>query len=75
MTVVRLDDAAAIPETENELWLASPFPHLMPALGAVQSPALPAAFLDFCRAWRWVVASAARSEGDWRITGAWTWGR
>jgi GT2 family glycosyltransferase len=75
MPAVRLNDEASIPEAENDLWLASPFPHLMPALGTVRTRTMPAAFLDFCRAWRWVVASASRSENDWRITGAWTWGR
>ena len=75
MPVVRLNDEASIPEAENDLWLASPFPHLMPALGTVRTRTMPAAFLDFCRAWRWVVVSASRSENDWRITGAWTWGR
>jgi GT2 family glycosyltransferase len=75
MPVVRLNDEASVPEAENDLWLASPFPHLMPALGTVRAPTMPAAFLDFCRAWRWVVASVSRSENDWRITGAWTWGR
>jgi GT2 family glycosyltransferase len=75
MTVIHLEDSATVPEAENDLWLASPFPHLMPALGTVRSRAMPSAFLDFCRAWRWVVASAVRSDGDWRISGAWTWGR
>lgn len=75
MTVTHLHDDATIPEAENDLWLASPFPHLMPALGAVRSRGMPAAFLDFCRAWRWVVASAVRGKDDWRISGAWTWGR
>jgi GT2 family glycosyltransferase len=74
MTLVRLDDEASIPEAENDLWLASPFPHLMPALGSVDARSMPSAFLDFCRAWRWVVASATREDGEWRITGAWTWG-
>jgi GT2 family glycosyltransferase len=74
MTVVRLGDKASVPEAENDLWLASPFPHLMPALGTVCADAMPAAFLDFCRAWRWVVVSATRSDGVWRMTGAWTWG-
>ena len=73
--VVRLSDEADIPEAERDLWLASPFSHLMPALGSARARALPRAFLEFCRAWRWVVASATRSEGEWRITGAWTWGR
>lgn len=71
----RLADQASIPEVESDLWLASPFPHLMPALGAVRSSAMPAAFLEFCRTWRWVVASAVCEKGDWRIAGAWTWGR
>jgi hypothetical protein len=75
MKLERLDEGASIPEAENDLWLASPFPHLMPALGTVRARALPLPFLDFCRTWRWVVASATRSDGDWRITGAWTWGR
>ena len=75
MTVIRLDDAATIPDADNDLWLASQFPHLVPAIGIVHSRAMPSAFLDFCRAWRWVVASAVRSDGDWRIAGAWTWGR
>jgi len=75
MKVLWLDDEANIPEAENDLWLASPFPHLMPALGAVRARSMPAPFLDFCRAWRWVVTSASRSGGDWRMTGAWTWGR
>ena len=74
LNVVRLDDDAAIPENESDLWLASPFPHLMPALGTVRAGSMPATFLDFCRAWRWVVACASRENGDWRLTGAWTWG-
>jgi len=74
MKVVRLDDESKVPEGESDLWLASPFPHFMPALGTVRSEAMPSAFLDFCRAWRWVVASATRSDGNWRMNGAWTWG-
>jgi GT2 family glycosyltransferase len=74
MKVMRLHDDAAVPEGESDLWLASPFPHLMPALGAVRTRSMPATFLDFCRTWRWVVASATRENGDWRLTGAWTWG-
>jgi GT2 family glycosyltransferase len=72
--LTRLDGDASIPEHGNDLWLASPFPHLMPALGAVDSPSLPAPFLDFCRTWRWTVASVERRNGAWRVWGAWTWG-
>jgi GT2 family glycosyltransferase len=74
IAIDRLGDHASIPEIESDLWLASPFPHLMPALGAVRSVAMPAAFLEFCRTWHWVVASAVRENGVWRIAGAWTWG-
>ena len=73
-SAVRLDDQTTIPAADNDIWLASPFPHLMPALGTVRARAMPAAFLDFCRAWRWEVASASRRDGAWEITGAWTWG-
>lgn len=74
MSMQRLDDGSRVPEAENDLWLASPFPHLMPALGTIRARKMPAAFFDFCRTWRWVVASASHSDGRWRITGAWTWG-
>jgi len=72
---IHLDDSAAIPEAESDVWLASPFPHLVPAMGSVRSRAMPSAFVDFCRTWRWVVASAVRSDDGWHISGAWTWGR
>ena len=70
----RLDDAQTVPHAEADLWLASPFPSLMPALGSLRAESMPAAFLDFCRTWRWVVAAASRTNGRWRIDGAWTWG-
>jgi len=73
MQVVRLGDETGVPQAENDLWLASQFPHLVPAIGTVRTGAMPAAFLDFCRARGWVMASAKRSDGKWRITGAWTW--
>ncbi|MGD9253826.1 MAG: glycosyltransferase family 2 protein [Holophagae bacterium] len=74
-TLTYLDDEASIPEHPSDLWLASPFPHLMPALGVVDALALPTPFLEFCRTWRWVVASAERRDSTWRVAGAWTWGR
>jgi GT2 family glycosyltransferase len=74
LTMMRLDDAASVPEAESDLWLASPFPSLVPALGSIRSRVMPPAFLEFCRTWRWVVASAARDDGGWHIAGAWTWG-
>jgi len=75
INVIHLDDSAVVPEAESHLWLASPFPHLVPAMGTVHSRAMPSAFIDFCRTWRWIVASAVRSDDGWHIAGAWTWGR
>ena len=74
LQVLRLQESASIPEMESDLWLASPFPSLDPALGSVRRRAMPLEFLEFCRSWRWVVASAKRDDGVWRIDGAWTWG-
>ena len=70
----RLDHSATVPNGPADMWLASPFPHLMPALGSLRTETMPTAFLDFCRTWRWVVAAASRREDRWRIDGAWTWG-
>ncbi len=69
-----LGDAEMIPRIEADLWLASPSPHLMPALGCIGSTGLPWEFVDFCRAWKWVVAAAERDGATWRFSGAWTWG-
>jgi GT2 family glycosyltransferase len=74
ISVERLDDFATVPNRAADLWLASPFPHLMPALGSLRAEAMPSSFLDFCRTWRWVVAAAVRENDRWRIDGAWTWG-
>lgn len=65
----------APPARDIELWLASPFPHLMPALGSVGSSGFPQPFLDYCREQRWYLLAADRSRrGAWVTVGAWTWG-
>jgi GT2 family glycosyltransferase len=74
IVVERLEDSASVPSRMADLWLASPFPHLLPALGSVRTETMPSSFLDFCRTWRWVVGAAARNNGRWQIDGAWTWG-
>ncbi|MEJ2190402.1 MAG: glycosyltransferase family 2 protein [Acidobacteriota bacterium] len=69
-----LAQAEAPPARDVELWLASPFPHLMPALGSVDSAEFPKAFLEFCRERRWFLLAAVRSgRGKWVTAGAWTW--
>ena len=69
-----LTNAAEVPEREADLWLASPFPHLMPASGMVRSRGFPSSFLEFCRERRWYLMAADRDHRGWRITGAWAWG-
>jgi len=73
IAVQDLPESAAIPEREADLWLASPNPHLLPALGCVHAAGLPREFVDFCRRWGWVVAAADRDGSKWRIADAWTW--
>jgi len=75
ITVHHLSESTAIPEREADLWLASPNPHLLPALGCTHAVGLPREFADFCRMWGWVVAAADRDGSKWRIADAWTWGR
>ena len=72
--ISHLTDSETIPDVEADLWLASPGPHLMPALGCVRTKRLPGNFVDFCRSWRWVVVAAVREGTTWRVAGAWTWG-
>ena len=72
--MARLTDAGDIPERESDLWLASPFPHLMPALGMVRSRGFPPSFLKFCRERRWHLLAADRDGRKWRIADAWAWG-
>ena len=74
IAVNRLPESAEIPQREADLWLASPNPHLLPALGCARAVGLPREFADFCRTWGWVVAAADRDGSTWRIADAWTWG-
>ena len=74
IAVNHLPESAEIPQREADLWLASPNPHLLPALGCVRTVGLPREFSDFCRTWGWVVAAADRDGSAWRIADAWTWG-
>ncbi len=74
IAVNHLPESAEIPQREVDLWLASPNPHLLPALGCAHAVGLPREFADFCRAWGWVVAAADRDGSTWRIADAWTWG-
>lgn len=65
----------AVPEREADLWLLSPFPHLMPAAGWVGGRAVPPAVIGKTGEGRWYAAAADRSKGRWLLAGAWCWGR
>ena len=73
ITVNQLFGSAEIPKREADLWLASPNPHLLPALGCTRAVGFPHEFVDFCHTWGWVVAAADRDGSTWRIADAWTW--
>ena len=73
IAVNHLPESAEIPKREADLWLASPNPHLLPALGCMHAVGLPREFADFCRTWGWVVAAADRDGSTWRIADAWIW--
>lgn len=64
----------AVPAADAELWLVSTFRHLMPAVGVVGQPALPASLTRVATGGPWYAAAAARDGGRWRLTGCWSWG-
>jgi hypothetical protein len=64
----------AVPERAAELWLLSTFRHLMPAVGVVGRPTLPALLARVATGGPWYAAAAARDAGRWRLSGCWCWG-
>ena len=64
----------AVPAADAELWLVSTFRHLMPAVGVVGRPTLPASLARVATGGPWYAAAAARDGGRWRLTGCWRWG-
>jgi GT2 family glycosyltransferase len=64
-----------VPETAADLWLLSPFPHLLPSGGAVRRNALPDCVSDLAGHGRWFALAAARRAGRWRTVGSWSWDR
>jgi hypothetical protein len=67
LPVKQIAETGEIPEIEADLWLASPFSHLMPALGCIRTTGFPRAFLEFCRDQRWFVTAAKSENGRWRL--------
>jgi GT2 family glycosyltransferase len=66
---------AEVPETMADLWLVSPFPHLLPAGGAVRRASLPDCVRELAGHGRWFSLAAIRQTGEWRAVGSWTWDR
>jgi len=67
MPVRRIAETDEIQEVEADLWLASPFSHLMPTLGCIKPTGFPPAFLDFCRDQNWFVTAANSNHGRWTL--------
>ena len=64
----------AVPTRGAALWLVSTFRHLMPAVGVVGRPALPASLAGVAHGGPWYAAAADRDGGRWRLAGSWSWG-
>ena len=64
-----------VPEVAADLWLLSPFSHLLPSGGAVRRTSMPACVSDLAGRGRWFALAAARRSGRWRAVGSWRWDR
>lgn len=64
-----------VAEAAADLWLLSPYPHLLPSGGAVRRNALPDCVSDLAGRGRWFALAAARRSGRWRAVGSWRWDR
>jgi GT2 family glycosyltransferase len=73
----KISGANALPERTADLWLLSPYPHLMPAGGWLGSREQlvepPAALSQLTAVGAWNVAAASCDRGSWRLTGRWSW--
>jgi GT2 family glycosyltransferase len=72
LTVSGLEE---VPDTLADLWLLSPFPHLLPSGAAVRQRSLPRCVSDLAGHGRWFALAAARREGRWQVVEGWTWDR
>jgi GT2 family glycosyltransferase len=73
-----ISDANALPERKADLWLLSPYPHLLPSGGWLGSREQlvepPAGLSQLTDAGGWYVAAASLDSGGWRLIGSWCWG-
>ena len=66
----------AIRASGVDLWLLSPFPHLMPCAGWFGGDTVAEAVAERTGTGLWYSAGMVREgAGRWRIVGAWRWGR
>jgi hypothetical protein len=64
-----------LPVVSADLWVASTFRHLQPAVGAVGTSGLPELLTEVTRDGEWFVLAANRAGGRWMTVGAWQWNR
>jgi GT2 family glycosyltransferase len=73
----KVSGANALPERKADLWLLSPYPHLLPAGGWLgsreQMVEPPAALSQLTADGAWNVAAASYDRGSWRLVGRWCW--
>jgi len=71
-----VDGPRAVRASGVDLWLLSPFPHLMPCAGWFEGETVPEAVVERTRRGVWYSAGMVREgAGRWRVIGAWRWGR
>jgi GT2 family glycosyltransferase len=75
VSATRVAGPEEVPETAADLWLLSPYPHLLPSGGAVRRASLPVCVSDLAGHGRWFALAAARRAGRWRTVGSWRWDR
>jgi GT2 family glycosyltransferase len=64
----------AVPPVEADLWLLSPFSHLIPAAGWIDGATVPTQVDELTAHGRWHLAAASRGPGRWQIRECWRWG-
>jgi GT2 family glycosyltransferase len=63
-----------VPAMAAELWLLSPFSHLIPSAGWLGDDGMPPELPELTAEGRWYLGAAARRGRSWRLLASWTWG-
>jgi len=63
-----------VPPLAVDMWVLSPFAHLMPAAGWVGGEGLPPRVAELTARGAWFLAAASRRGDRWQLAGCWRWG-